>query len=577
MDKKILKSIFFLAPTQILLLLLQIPFLTTIAVHHDNNRYFFGSFSELTKSSCFNDTQFVWLWIIGRPLTGIFECLNFKYINTFQDLFSLRLLAFFLLLVVSTLLFVYFRSIKFSRFLSALASLLFCIVAPFSYWIFTVNIASYLSVVCVIVASFIINKYLFNSSNISLRTILSTLCLTLSASLLYPVNLFLLIPLSLCEFISTLYFSSSSKKIINFKKISRLSCYIPLPFLISLVAIFLSLLIPKIFLSIFIQNIEQLSAIDIPSSYQLDTSIFSLIRKLFTNPSIFRRSLLSYYEEQNFGISFTWPFILSVSSFSLVYLRRDILKPLYNIFSSIALFSVLLFLTHSPIVLGKIPSLFFRTSLPAQWLFCLLLFFNFLAFRDLFSKRNFRQRSLPLFFILPFLTAHYLILFNLNYKSVSLAQKEYNFISKAIDSSPEVPWIIEITTPKYRNLAGIPPVADEYFASTFSIANDGQMTAAIQAVISTRTKFKDYSIKESHVGICNSQYPCTDTKDQSQKGQISVRRVEYDPSYKYVFKESQCNHSGSLFIDLASYVESTSTNFENIDSIDISPFVFNCP
>ena len=116
------------------------------------------------------------------------------------------------------------------------------------------------------------------------------------------------------------------------------------------------------------------------------------------------------------------------------------------------------------------------------------------------------------------------------------------------------------------------------------------MPAAIQAVISTRTKFKDYPFKKSHVSICNSQgsrftarkndgkpFPCTSTTGQSEIGQISVRRVKYDSSNKNESKYSQCKYSGSLFIDLASYVESTSANIKNIDSIDTSAFVFNCP
>ena len=103
------------------------------------------------------------------------------------------------------------------------------------------------------------------------------------------------------------------------------------------------------------------------------------------------------------------------------------------------------------------------------------------------------------------------------------------------------------------------------------------MIQAIQAVISTNTKFKDYPFKASHTGICNSQYPCTDTTEQSKIGQITVRRIEYDPANTRVTKEAKCKYGGSLFIDLASYVESTSANNKNIDSIDQSQFVFNCP
>ena len=576
MKEKILNNVIFLAPIYILLSILQIPFLNTSAVHHDNTRYFFGSFSELTKSVCWNDTQFFWLLRIGRPLTAIFECWNFKYISTFQDLLNLRFFAFFLLLVVATLLFAYFRSIYFSRFLSALASLLFCIVAPFSYWIFTVNIASFASVICVIATSFIIKLFFLNPSNISQRDVIIIFCLTISSSFLYPINLFLLIPLSLCEYLNTLHLPSSSTKFVSAKKVSRLRNIFPPSFLISIFAIFLSLVISKIISSLIINNLDLLSSIAIPSSYQLDISIPSLIGKLHTNPSIFTRSLLQYHEETFFGKSFSWHFIISLSCFSLVYLRRNKLRPFYNIFSAIILFSSAFYLTHLPIVLSKIPSLFFRTSLPAQWLFCLLLFFNFFVFVDLFSHKRFGQKYLAFFFFIPILTAHYLILFSLNYTSVSLAQKEYDFISKAIDSANSVPWIIEITTPRFRNLAGIPPIADEYYATTFSIANDGQMIAAIQSVISTKTKFKDYNFKASHVGLCNSNYPCTDTADQAEIGQISVRRIEYDSSNTDNLKHSQCHHSGSLFIDLASYVESTSANIENINSIDISPFVFNC-
>ena len=137
LKRKFFNDIFYLGPVYIFLLLLQIPFLSNPVVHHDNTRYFFGSFSELTKSSlslssCGYDTQFIWLMRIGRPLTAILECANYKYIKTLQNLIQLKFFTFFLLLVVAALLFTYFRSIHFSRFLSALASLLFCITAPFS-------------------------------------------------------------------------------------------------------------------------------------------------------------------------------------------------------------------------------------------------------------------------------------------------------------------------------------------------------------------------------------------------------------------------------------------------------------
>ena len=89
LKRKIFKNFIYLSPVYIFLSLLQIPFLSNPVVHHDNTRYFFGSFSELTKSSltlssCGYDTQFLWLMRIGRPLSPILECANYKYIKTLQ-------------------------------------------------------------------------------------------------------------------------------------------------------------------------------------------------------------------------------------------------------------------------------------------------------------------------------------------------------------------------------------------------------------------------------------------------------------------------------------------------------------
>ena len=185
-----------------------------------------------------------------------------------------------------------------------------------------------------------------------------------------------------------MYFGFSLSPFNRTRKISQYWRYIPYVFITNFFVLFITLILSKIISILLINNFEILSSINVPTSYQLDTSITSLINKFHTNPSIFLKSLIPYYEENRFKTFFSWPFILSLSSFSIVYLRRrDKSKAFYNIFTSISLISSAFYLTHLPIVLTKTPSNLFRTSLPAQ-LFCLLLFFNFLILKDLFYSED---------------------------------------------------------------------------------------------------------------------------------------------------------------------------------------------
>ncbi len=63
------------------------------SAHHDNTRYFRVSNSDAFKSSCFNDSQYEWLYIIGRPITAEIECQVFKRTRSLSDLAEMRVLV----------------------------------------------------------------------------------------------------------------------------------------------------------------------------------------------------------------------------------------------------------------------------------------------------------------------------------------------------------------------------------------------------------------------------------------------------------------------------------------------------
>ena len=58
--------------------------------HHDNTRYF-RSLDASTKGSCINDSQYVWLHLIGRPIAAKLECQVFKHVGSLHDLSNLRI------------------------------------------------------------------------------------------------------------------------------------------------------------------------------------------------------------------------------------------------------------------------------------------------------------------------------------------------------------------------------------------------------------------------------------------------------------------------------------------------------
>jgi hypothetical protein len=61
------------------------------AAHHDNVRYFNFKFDEVTKPGC--DTQYVWLHLIGRPITAKLECQVFKHARSLHDLNNMRIVV----------------------------------------------------------------------------------------------------------------------------------------------------------------------------------------------------------------------------------------------------------------------------------------------------------------------------------------------------------------------------------------------------------------------------------------------------------------------------------------------------
>jgi hypothetical protein len=74
-------------------LLLFLAFQSTVwieSAHHDNTRYFRSDNSVAFKSNCYNDSQYPWIILTGRPITAQVECQVFKNTLQLDDLNKMR-------------------------------------------------------------------------------------------------------------------------------------------------------------------------------------------------------------------------------------------------------------------------------------------------------------------------------------------------------------------------------------------------------------------------------------------------------------------------------------------------------
>ena len=85
------------------------------SAHHDNTRYFRVSNADEFKSHCRNDSQYGWLFLIGRPASAMLECQVFKNTRQLSDLGRMRFFVIGIIAAASALLAVLISQFGISR------------------------------------------------------------------------------------------------------------------------------------------------------------------------------------------------------------------------------------------------------------------------------------------------------------------------------------------------------------------------------------------------------------------------------------------------------------------------------
>lgn len=158
------------------------------SAHHDNVRYFNFKFDEDVKTGC--DTQYVWLHLIGRPITAKLECQVFKHVRSLQDLNNMRIAVIGILALGASAFGALLCRFGFDILSSWLTAVAIFILPGAQNAVFMTNFPNAFAVLCSILAYWILewsgnaNKYFYWTS------IFGVTCLLFIVMLMYPALAF---------------------------------------------------------------------------------------------------------------------------------------------------------------------------------------------------------------------------------------------------------------------------------------------------------------------------------------------------------------------------------------------------
>lgn len=331
------------------------------SAHHDNTRYFRVSSSEEFKSSCYNDSQYGWLYIIGRPMTAEIECKVFKYTKQLKDLSTLRVFVIGFIAAAAAIL-----SLVFLRFGLDKGTSLFISVAIFSLpgmqnAAFMTNFSNAISPI-VALAAFLFLCYRlpfypigWNGEKLA-RSALAVVML-IGSALIYP-------SLSFTFFwggiVRALTYRSNDwiDQVLLFVRDTTL-------FGIAMVsALFLkNAVVPEAF---------KAGLASIPESFQADFSILSIVGKI---PFLFvdavpTASSLWFIQKGIFGYSVIALILLSITL--LIVLKKKNSTDYQVTPLNILIAFIFFIFTFAPLILSKAPMMHQRVLMPSTGAFVIL-------------------------------------------------------------------------------------------------------------------------------------------------------------------------------------------------------------